>query len=152
MEVEVNAVTEQDIDDLLANMREADVREVKASTKLPAGKALRISVRLAEEVYACRVNGELAAIYGVGKKTILSTDGVPWLLGTHVMEQYPVLTACKSRRTVRLWRLRYPYMRNFVHVENTLAITWLKWLGFELHEPIEYGVNGELFYPFDMRT
>jgi hypothetical protein len=35
---------------------------------------------------------------------------------------------------------------NMVHVENTVAIAWCEFVGFEMAGPEKYGEDGEFFY------
>jgi hypothetical protein len=150
--VEITPVTEQDMEDLLANIREADLEESRAATPLEPKTALRLSVNMSEEAYAGKVNGQLVCIFGVARKSMLSDEGIPWLVGTDLVERYGILVAKRSRNMVRLWRNKYTSMRNFVYVKNAISIRWLKWLGFTIHEPVPYGIKGLLFHPFEMRT
>jgi hypothetical protein len=47
----------------------------------------------------------------------------------------------KVDELLELW----PVLTNYCHAENTLALRWLKHLGFEISEPEKVGVNGEMF-------
>lgn len=138
--------------ELLVNIRDADLEESRLSTPLAPEVALRLSVNMSDEVFAGKVNGQLVCIFGIARKSMLSSEGVPWLVGTDLVERYGILVAKRSHSTVRLWRRKYSNMRNFIYVKNVVSIRWLKWLGFTVHEPVPYGVKGLPFHPFDMRT
>jgi len=43
-------------------------------------------------------------------------------------------------------------MENYVDVRNTVAIHWLKWMGFKMEEPQAWGVQGLDFHKFTMRA
>lgn len=151
-EIDIHPVDERDVAELLANIREADLEESRAMTVLAPDVALRMSINMSDEAYAGRVDGRLVAVFGVARKTTLSTEGVPWMVGTPLIERYGITVARRSRNMVRLWRTKYTYMRNYVDIRNTVSIHWLKWLGFTLHTPVPYGVKQLPFHPFDMRN
>ena len=50
------------------------------------------------------------------------------------------------------WKLRERFGRlyNTVHAENTLAVRWLRRMGFVLHEPHAHPDTGEMFHYFEM--
>ena len=148
--IEFRPVTEYDIDHVAINMRQADINEVWASSRATPLEALQRSVALSEFACSVYINGEPQVILGLVKCGILSRKGVPWLLGTEhalkhrreFLKQAPIvieemLTICS-------------YLFNHVHVENRESVRWLKWLGFELEDPIPHGPHGELFQLFHM--
>jgi hypothetical protein len=76
--------------------------------------------------------------------------GVPWLLGTehskHVKKAF--ISDLKSCLNVMLYK--YKSLINFVHPKNKESIRWIKWLGFEVSDPVPFGEFGNLFHPFQM--
>jgi hypothetical protein len=104
-------------------------------------EALRRSFEWSSRVYSALTGaGEVILMWGVGPVGgLLGFTGSPWMLASGILERPDV-----SREFVRQSR---PYARelergflrlvNRVHTENTLAIRWLKWLGFSFMEQPE---------------
>jgi len=150
--IEIRDIEPQDIDELVRNMRQADRDEVKASTNLPLRSVIDHSIRLSSYSKAGLVNGELACLWGVCPISILSSKGSPWLLATPVIEQYPMAFLRRCKPYIKKFKELYSSMENYVDVRNTVAIHWLKWMGFKMEEPQAWGVQGLDFHKFTMRA
>jgi hypothetical protein len=133
-------------------MRAADVAEITAQIPADVIDILRQSVERSawsRTVYSVEDGREtLVAIYGVGDYGGLPNVGVPWMLATDDLEKYQLtfLKKCKSR--VQDMHDSFGTLMNYVHSKNTVSIQWLKWMGFELGDPIVMGHAGETFHCF----
>jgi hypothetical protein len=149
--IEIRDIEPQDIDVLVRNMRQADRDEVKASTVLPLRTVIDHSVRLSSYSKAGLVDGELACMWGVCPISMLSSKGAPWMLATYEIEKHPMSFLRRCRPHVKKLKDSYRSMENYVDVRNTVAIHWLKWMGFKMEEPQAWGVQGLDFHKFTMR-
>lgn len=148
--IKTTQTTQEDIVEMVRNMRESDKAELKASHGLDPYYALVHSIRQSIVSYTVRVDGELLVIFGVVPLTL--HQGVsPWMLATDAIEKHGVVIYRETHKHVQAMIDRYGYLLNYVHSENIKSIRWLKWLGFTIHNPEEYGVCGELFHKFEMR-
>lgn len=131
-----------------ARMREADRREVWASSRHTPEEALRASLALSPLAWACLVDGEPAFLWGVtARGGLLSGVGVPWLLGTEAVRVVSMEFARQSRAYVARMQDVFPRLENFVHADNALSRRWLAWCGFT--EDAEATMkNGEPFHRF----
>ena len=59
--------------------------------------------------------------------------------------------ARKSKGYVLRMSKEFPILENYVDARNTLAKRWLKWCGFTIEPPVEYGPEGLPFHLFHMR-
>lgn len=148
--VEITPVVAADLTELMDNIRKQDLDEIRA-TGVPLASGLSYTVVTADEALAGRVNGELVSLFGVGQLSVLNDTGVPWLLGTNAVQRYGRVVAVESRRYVRLWQTRYPIMRNYVDARNSVALRWLRWLGFGILPAVPYGPYKMPFHPFELR-
>ena len=57
-----------------------------------------------------------------------------------------------ARRAPPRWLARFPVLRNVVDARYAEAIRWLRWLGFRFGEPVNIGVAGLPFLPFQMEA
>ena len=148
MEVKFLEPTYELIKAIAADMRQADADEVWASNHHTPIEALMDGWKISDRSVIVMVNDEPCVMIGLVIRDILSGAGIPWLLGTenalkykrHFLTQVPavineMLTVC-------------PRLFNYVHVENTISIKWLKRIGFTLDKPLPYGRDNELFHKF----
>jgi hypothetical protein len=131
------------------NIRPEDRKEIIAGSGLEPTYALRRSVQVSTTAWTATVNGEPAAIFGVGPLNILNGMGSPWLISSPEITDNTFEFLRKSRDYVEEMHQTYPVLFNLVHSENQISIRWLRWLGFLIHEPIKYGKFGTMFRPFE---
>jgi hypothetical protein len=133
-----------------ANLRMADRREIEAFALLTPERAMEVTAAGAVAAFTGRYRGQVACVFGVNRKHATSPVGVPWLLGTPLVEKAGPAFLWRSRRYVDAMVERFPNMENWVHADNRAAIDWLRWLGFAMEEPKPFGVLGEPFIRFTM--
>ncbi|MDF1565800.1 MAG: hypothetical protein P1V51_22385 [Deltaproteobacteria bacterium] len=147
--------------ELADHMREADVQEVRASGGYQQPiDAVFLSVEISAQARTAFIDDRVAAICGV----VLVRDGslieryfnrrcsypgVAWALTSQVVDLHPLLFAAASRRLLEEadWLAPYDLVCNFVSAENTPSLRWLRWLGFEVLEPIPFGPRDLPFHP-----
>lgn len=142
---------EADAHCLAPHLRGADRRELAALGADPLDSLVR-GVRQSMPAYTARVNGEPAAMFGVCPLTRLSNHARIWLLGSDWVTRCPMVTLRHTRRFVAAAQSRWPILSNWVHAENAIAVRWLQWAGFSLGPAQAFGINGELFHYFEMRS
>lgn len=129
-------------------MRLSDRKEMYYMAAVKPHSAIEMSTAMSREVTTALVNDEPCLLFGIGTRTWFSTVGVPWLLGTDLADQYQYRFARFSKKFYAELDAAYDEMENYVWVENTKTIRWLKWLGFEMQEPEKYGVFDQEFIRF----
>ncbi|MCO7563571.1 hypothetical protein NJI34_00320 [Pseudomonas sp. S 311-6] len=145
---ELVPVLEEHIQALLTDMREADLVELRAIRGWAPEREVRHAVSTASHCAACVVDGKVVAIFGDSPHD--AVYGLPWMASTTWINQYRRQFLAECRPVIEGMRSRHQVLLNLVDVRNTLAIRWLKWLGFQFLPAVPYGINGELFYPFQM--
>jgi hypothetical protein len=140
--------TLEDVRTLYATMRAADRREVEAATGRVDPADLWVTLEGQHEVLAAVCPEGLIAVFGVGEHPVdPSYTGVPWLLGTNLLDTR-MITLCKHARSiVSRWHDRFPLLTNFTDKRNRRVILWLRWLGFKFIEG-DVPVNGTTFVQF----
>lgn len=138
--------TEADAYELAPMLRAQDHAEVIALGAEPEA-ALLESVRTSREALTARTgDGRIICMGGVCPATLIGQTGVPWLLGTDLVPEYRRPFLRETRRMVGRWQETFPILRNVVDARYGEAIRWLRWLGFEIGEPVP--VAKGLFRPF----
>lgn len=144
--------TQEHVQAMLPHVRTADRHEVMASSGLPMESVLGECVARSEMAWAGLVGDEVACIFGVVGASIISETGYPWLLGTDLIEQHAKAFLRRNKAMVKRMLARYPYLKNYVDVRNTTAISWLQWLGFTILPAEPHGMYRMQFHPFEMRA
>ena len=148
---EFRVPVEADIDTLAANMREQDVAELYALGHTDLREVVAHSVRASTWCRAAFVGDELGCIFGLAKVgTVLAPVGVPWMLGTPLVRTHRRILAKLAPAYIRAMLQEAPHLVNMVHAHNTVAVQWLKHVGFHLHPAAPQGPRGEPFHLFEM--
>ena len=135
------------------NMRETDRQEVWAAANYTPKEAALLSLEASGYLAMTGLaDGQVVCMFGVGSAAIISTTGIPWLLTTDGVERHARAFLRRNRAVVAAMRDRYPLLRNYVDERNTVAVKWLKWLGFDIMPSVPFGVEGLPFHPFEMRA
>jgi hypothetical protein len=152
-EVELVPVKRAHVLALVAGMRQQDRDELTAWGYPDARLAVRESVRDSVWCRTCLVDGEVAAITGLARGG--SDDapfGIPWLLGTELVPKHGRVLARYARAYIPEMLQVYPRLINHVHAKNTVAVAWLRRIGFSLREPHQHPPTGEPFHVFEMHA
>jgi len=146
--IELRDAVEGDIPAILADIRQADVDEMVAGGTTPE-RALRDGLRISDWTGVALVGGVPCCMFGVAPITMTNGEGAPWLLGTNAIipHQKKLLRTC--RPVIGAMRDSYPRLVNFVDERNTVAIRWLRWLGFRFDDTT-YPIGGTRFRVFRM--
>lgn len=147
----VRDVLASDVEQLIANLRKEDKAEILAYSDDIAG-TITHALQHSAWARAAEVDGELACLFGVGPVSMLSESGVPWMLGTDVMNRNKRSVITFGKQYIQAMLNEYPHLWNMVHAENKRSIKWLKRLGFTIHEAQPFGPNNAMFHPFEMRV
>lgn len=120
-----------DVEYVANNMRVEDIAECAAGGLTPfdalhSGVTSGITYTLVDK-YEMPV-----ALLGVTKTSQEAQDGLIWLLGTPVLEQYPMtfLRRCKPVLEALYDEANVDLLWNHTHKPNIVHHKWLKWLGF----------------------
>jgi hypothetical protein len=133
---------------LLADLREADRLELEAIRGWTAEQELKHAISTASRARSCMCDGKVLAIFG--DSAYDDTYGLPWMVSSTWIEQHRRAFLAECVDVVADMRTRHQVLINFADIRNTQAVRWLKWLGFTFLPAIPYGINNELFYPFQM--
>jgi hypothetical protein len=144
------------VEAMIPNARQADIDEVRASSGLEFGAALRKSFVWSTSCWAGLVDEgdgpQVACIFGVAPINLLARKGSPWMLGTPLIERHALPFLRRNRWGISTMLAMYNHLENYVDVRNTAAIAWLRWLGFRFDDPAPHGVEGRAFMRFEMRV
>jgi hypothetical protein len=146
------APREGDAERLEAGLRSADRAEVAAAHGDRIAQVIRHSIAVTPDCIVSEADGELLCIWGTAPVSLLSDEGIPWLLGTNRIYRHSGLLTKTAKGYFQHALTIYSRLENYVDARNTASIRWLKRLGFALDEPRPYGVAGLPFHRFEMRS
>ena len=142
-EIIVRDAIQTDVDHVAANLRDADLVELRAAGfDDPAGEVRRGWVG-SDWTRSVLIDGVPAILYGVAP-TGLQGCGSPWMLATDGIRAITRQFLLGSRGEVERMREAYCFLVNQVHRGNALSIRWLRWLGFTI-DPEPAGRDGQFF-------
>lgn len=151
--VETRPPTTGDIERLVERMRPQDLAECLASGHTDLRAVLRDAVATSTWAVAVDVDRELACIFGLAPiGTLVDGRAAPWLLGTDLVPKHRRTLARLAPRYISFMLQTHPHLLNFVHARNTVAVGWLKHMGFSLSPAQPHPVTGEPFHLFEMRA
>ena len=147
---EIIPTTELHVFQLVQTMRPEDQAEVWASAHYTPWDALVASIRLTDETYTGLADGQVLCIFGVGKATVLSNQGAPWMLSSSLVEKHMRAWARGSRIAMKFMTENngVAHLKNYVDARYTVAVRWLSWLGFTIHPAEPFGVEQLPFHAF----
>lgn len=140
--------TDEDIIDLAENMRQADIDELQLVCGLSPDDAVIESIRASDRdlLRAYHADGALVCITGCAPMD--NETARPWLLATDRLDDYRYRVQRETLGILELMLKKYRRLTNVVDPRNTVAVEWLKSLGFSLGEA--YLVDGEHYLvPFE---
>lgn len=151
-DVEIRPTQPADVEQLIANLRPADLAECQAYGRPDLAEGIRASARRSLLCWSGFVDGQLAAVLGAAPIDIMAGVGSPWMLGTSVLDRHQRVLVRMTPGYIASMLKAFPHLVNFVHARNGTSVRWLRRLGFTLHEAVPYGALGELFHPFEMKA
>lgn len=141
--------TEADAMYVASNLKHDNQLEILACMGDNALSDILQSLKTSDDIGCLYINNLPAAIYGVKKKSVLSDEGLGWLLMTSEVENHKVFIGKSCKRGIREVLTKYKRVYNWVNVENKDIIHWLCWLGAKMYGPVEYGVYNNKHYYFE---
>jgi len=136
-DLEIKAASTMDVDMLMLEIRSRDAGDLQRIYSRPAADALH-SMVADSQAWVVYWRGQAAAIFGVTSASILTPDGMPWLVGSKIVDQKPRLFLRTCRELVgEMDKLGYTRLENFTHQDNVVSHRWLRWLGFTIGDRLE---------------
>lgn len=124
---------------ILTDLRRPEVEELNA-LGVSSEVCLRYGI-LHGAAQTLFIDEKPAGVFGVAD---YGSHRVPWAVFSTVIDQYPVSFLRAAKRWAESVRGPVPLL-NYVDVRNERAVKWFAWMGFEVGEPVAYGLDGELF-------
>jgi hypothetical protein len=135
---------------ILEHVRDADREELWSLYMMTPEQVLRQSFDQSCMCWTGLMDGDPVCMFGVTRASVLVNTGIPWLIGTDLLERHQIAFLRKSKICVDVMLSIFGKLENCVDVRNTRAVLWLKWLGFTFSEPEPLGPFQMPFMKFSM--
>ena len=151
MRAQIVPATAEHIAAIAGDARQADIDELWAVGRTTPADALERGLRASSQAWTALLDGVPVAMFGAAPYSILGGMGTPWMVGSNGLRswsgQRELLRV--SWPAVEAMQAQFPkILFNVVDQRNTSAQRWLRWLGFQLLDPIPVGPDGAAFTPF----
>ena len=152
VKVEFKRATPESLKYIADHMRDQDVAEVWASSRVRPLEALTTSVAMSDKHAIAYANSVPTVVMGLVMSDLLSGIGVPWMLGTDGVVKHKREFIKRTGPIVDEMMAQCTLLCNHVHSKNTVSIMWLHRLGFSIDydNPVETKL-GDVFLRFEMR-
>ncbi len=151
IDVQIIPATEEHLQMILPDVRQADIDELYAVSLMTTEDALRVGLRTATMAWSgiCerRTGNHVWRISGVNDRWQWYATG--WSEPA-VLKKYQKTFLRHCRPVLQQMLAVYPRTENYVDERNHVAKAWLHWLGFRLEEAAPYGALGLNFHRFHM--
>lgn len=150
----VRDIQPSDVEAVIANMRLPDRLECEALFGEGQEEImLRKSVQVSTLLWTLTFDGVPGAVFGVAPAgSLLSSDGIPWLIGTPLIDKYRGAFIKLNRIYIPKMLEAFPRLVNMVDCRNVKSVAYLKRVGFTLIDPIMAGPKDMPFFPFFMEA
>lgn len=133
-----NAVLE-DCRRLSPMLRKQHETELFASRWQDSLTAIEYSFNRSTKAWTWEIDGEVACIFGVHAESITNTEAIAWLLGSPLIEKYPLgfIRYCKTMVPIIL--AIFPEIIAFCEKDFSVSKNWLSAIGFTSQEIVVVG-------------
>lgn len=150
VDTRIEIATVEHMEAMLPNIRQADIDEFIAASGQTPEQVMAHALRVSTMAWSGIADGKVVNIFGVAPASLLGKKGIPWMVGSTLIDQHARVFLRRSRHALAEMLELYPHLENYVDQRNHVAKAWLHWLGFHLEEPAPYGVQGLPFHRFYM--
>lgn len=149
MKAEHRPMRPEDLPQVLAlELCQEDKEEIRALSGEDPQETLKLSIECTPEPWVVLLEGQIVAVYGVSPAQGYDF-GIPWFLSTGDHRVFAKTFLKGSKEVIERFHEEYTVLSNVVDSRHTVAVRWLKWLGFEfLQKPLTFHDPSVVFLQF----
>jgi hypothetical protein len=132
MKIEFVEARLEHVIDLVARLRERERAVCAMMYGSEFEKLVTQEVTSSLLAWAGLVDGRCGAIWGVKTSRLLADEGTLWMIGTTLIDEYPIAFLRHSRRALADLRGTFHKLYGCVLTDYSESQRWLEWLGFEI--------------------
>lgn len=139
-------------EELALTMREEDRLEVwRVGHRMPL-RALLDSMAASDQSWAALWGGRVGALYGTAPMVGMLGTAAPWLITGEVLEHNKRSFLREAHRGLEQMLARWPRLLNVVCAECPTALRWVRWMGFAVGPPFQWGPDSAFFHWIERRA
>lgn len=144
----IRRITLDDLDFIDENALDINKEEVLVVSGGKISERLKSSPVFFENTDVLVVDGK---IIGLGGFMETEYGCVVWMMATKYIYDHAKAFFLTLMRKFKELQEKHEYIFSYVYSKNTITQDWLTKMGFAVHDPEPYGINGEEFCLFDWR-
>lgn len=148
MNVDIVQAKVSHIPHIAARIRSADQRELWDFACVSPAQAMYYGLNQSRIAKTGFIDGEAVCMFGCNTVSAVSGIGRPWMVGTTLLDKYATTFLRRCAPEVEEMFQSYKRLENYIDVRNVKAISWLRWLQFEMGEPEPMGIFKTSFIKF----
>lgn len=133
------------------NLSEENERESFAMAHKSGSQVLQEAFDASEISYTMLYNGEPVLSLGVIRKSLLSDEGLLWLMHSADIKKVKIRALRKSVYYLKKFLMTFNSLENYIDARNVLTIKWLKWCNFTIDDAKRVGSENMPFHKFHLR-
>lgn len=142
--------TQEHLEFIAKNIRKPDLDELWATCMQRPIDVLVSGLEDSSAVKTGIIDDEPVCVWGVVEQSLLFNTGKPWMVASKNLDDAPLTFLRHCKPEVMKLLDNYDTLENYVDVRNTKSVQWLRWLGFTIDEPVNYGIFNLPFHKFWM--
>ena len=147
----ISAMAPEDLARIAADIRDEDVRELRAASDKSIIDALMESADHSAFCLTIKKNDKPLMVFGIAGYSLLASESCCWAVATKELKFSGSKFLRCSREVVAAVNRIYPVMSNYVGDWNHNALRWLKWCGFTIEPARRIGIHGEMMHRVERR-
>ena len=132
-------------------LKKSDRLEVYLASGVNPSDALEKSLEETLIGFTVLINYKPEISFGITAPCLMGNEAVIWMLSSDKINDIGVRFIRNNRRYIDYFLTYYKRLVNYVHVDNTSSIKWLKYLGARFDEPLPYGIHNRMFMKFTFK-
>jgi len=145
---EIFPATMEHVKELAQTMCLEDIEECWAARHYAPLEALEQAVKISSDATTGLIDGTVACIFGVAPVSLAGGKGSPWMMTAPILREHGRTFLRGNRIWMEDQKYKWLFLENYVDARHTLAIHWLKWMGFDMDKPAPYGPDRMSFHRF----
>ena len=129
-------------------LKKSDCLEVYLASGVNPGEALEQSLKQTLIGFTVLIDYKPEISFGISTFNLLGNEAIIWMLSSDKIKDINLRFVRHGRKYIDYFLTYYKRLVNYVHVENTSSIKWLKYLGAKFDSPKPYGLHGRMFMKF----
>lgn len=143
--------TDAHIKPLIDNINNEVAKELKILMSGSLATDIQKCIKNSDEAWTAFDDDMVICMFGIGKISMLSDVGHPWLITTNLVYKYKRDFLKGAKVSLEYWLKKYGVLENYIPAGLDSLLKWVKWAGFIVSPAQDYGLNKPPLHKIEMR-